>query len=234
MTFLWLDDKCMLEFMSKLFMPLLLRHKTNIQSQKYLLLSQGFLPTWDGFLRQEECGLPIQCKSLPCTVHSWGCRASSLYLRAPLSQGTRAKSPNLCNLSNQCTGNVSRRLGYRPKLKAGLPHPWKIGESRSFLGNSPSSVHFLLVRGSRTQEVFRRMSNHRLFQAGFGFMGFPDSSVGNESRLQCGRPGFNPWVRKISWRRKRLPTPVFWPGEFHGIAKSQTQLSNFHFSLGFH
>ena len=23
------------------------------------------------------------------------------------------------------------------------------------------------------------------------------------------------WVRKIPWRRKRLPTPVFWPREFH-------------------
>ena len=27
--------------------------------------------------------------------------------------------------------------------------------------------------------------------------------------LQWGRPGFNPWVRKIPWRRDRLPTPVF-------------------------
>ena len=35
--------------------------------------------------------------------------------------------------------------------------------------------------------------------------------------LHCGRPGFNPWVRKILWRRERLPTPVFWPGEFHGL-----------------
>ena len=25
-----------------------------------------------------------------------------------------------------------------------------------------------------------------------------------------------PWVGKIPWRRERLPTPVFWPGEFHG------------------
>ena len=24
------------------------------------------------------------------------------------------------------------------------------------------------------------------------------------------------WVGKIPWRRKWLPTPVFWPGEFHG------------------
>ena len=31
----------------------------------------------------------------------------------------------------------------------------------------------------------------------------------------CGRPGFNPWVGKIPWRRERLPSPVFWPAEFH-------------------
>ena len=35
--------------------------------------------------------------------------------------------------------------------------------------------------------------------------------------LQCWRPGFDPWVGKIPWRRERLPTPVFWPGEFHGL-----------------
>ena len=33
----------------------------------------------------------------------------------------------------------------------------------------------------------------------------------------CGRSGFNLWVGKISWRRERLSTPVFWPGEFHGL-----------------
>ena len=32
--------------------------------------------------------------------------------------------------------------------------------------------------------------------------------------LQCRKPGFNPWVRKIPWRRKWKPTPVFLPGEF--------------------
>ena len=26
---------------------------------------------------------------------------------------------------------------------------------------------------------------------------------------------FNPWVRKISWRRKWQPTPIFLPGKFH-------------------
>ena len=35
--------------------------------------------------------------------------------------------------------------------------------------------------------------------------------------LQYGRPGFDPWVGKIPWRCERLSTPVFWPGEFHGL-----------------
>ena len=34
--------------------------------------------------------------------------------------------------------------------------------------------------------------------------------------LQCGRPGFNPWVGKIPWRRKWQPTLVLLPGNFHG------------------
>ena len=31
---------------------------------------------------------------------------------------------------------------------------------------------------------------------------------------RCKRPGFNPWVGKIPWRRAWQPTPVFLPGEF--------------------
>ena len=38
-----------------------------------------------------------------------------------------------------------------------------------------------------------------------------------KNRLQCGRPWFDPWVGKIPWKRKSLPTSVFWPGEFHGV-----------------
>ena len=35
--------------------------------------------------------------------------------------------------------------------------------------------------------------------------------------LQGRRPWFSPQVGKIPWRRERLPTPVLWPGEFHGL-----------------
>ena len=34
--------------------------------------------------------------------------------------------------------------------------------------------------------------------------------------LKYRRQGFSLWFGKIPWRRERLPTPVFWPGEFHG------------------
>ena len=42
---------------------------------------------------------------------------------------------------------------------------------------------------------------------------------GKEPSCQCRRRKrcrFDPWVRKIPWRRKCQPTPVFLPGESHG------------------
>ena len=49
--------------------------------------------------------------------------------------------------------------------------------------------------------------------------GFPGGASGKESTCQCRRHkrhGFDPWVRKIPWRRAWQPTPVFLPGESHG------------------
>ena len=45
--------------------------------------------------------------------------------------------------------------------------------------------------------------------------GFPGGSDGRVC-LQRGRPGFDPWVGKIPWRRAWQPTPVFLSGESHG------------------
>ena len=45
----------------------------------------------------------------------------------------------------------------------------------------------------------------------------PGGSDGKRICLQCRRPGFNPWNGKNPWRKTWLPTPVFWPGEFHGL-----------------
>ena len=40
-------------------------------------------------------------------------------------------------------------------------------------------------------------------------------------------------VQFLGWRRERLPTPVLWPGEVHGVTKSETQLGGFHFGIFF-
>ena len=52
--------------------------------------------------------------------------------------------------------------------------------------------------------------------------------------LQCGRPGLDPWVGKTLWRRERLPTSYSGLENsmdciVHGVAKSRTRLSDFHF-----
>ena len=53
---------------------------------------------------------------------------------------------------------------------------------------------------------------------------------------RCKRRGFHPWVGTIPWRRLWQASPVFLPGKsqdrgawrvtFHGVAKTQTQLSS--------
>ena len=50
-------------------------------------------------------------------------------------------------------------------------------------------------------------------------LGFPGGTSGKEPTYQCRRykrHGFDPWVRKVPWRREWLPTPILLPGESHG------------------
>ena len=54
------------------------------------------------------------------------------------------------------------------------------------------------------------------WEGDLGRVAFPGNSDSKEPACQCRRPRFNPWVRKISWRRKWLPTPVFLPRKSHG------------------
>ena len=69
--------------------------------------------------------------------------------------------------------------------------------------------------------------------------GFPGGTSGKVPTCQCRRCKrcrFDPWVRKILWRKKWQPTPVFLCGKSHGqrswqatvheVTKSWTQLSS--------
>ena len=50
-------------------------------------------------------------------------------------------------------------------------------------------------------------------------LGFPGGTTGKQPPCQCRRckrHRFDPWIRKIPWKRAWQPSPVFLPGEFHG------------------
>ena len=73
---------------------------------------------------------------------------------------------------------------------------------------------YLQFRGITTQSFITNslFQRRQLTYTLSSFIGGSDSRV----RLQCKRPGFSPWVGKISWKREWLPNPVFLLGEFHG------------------
>ena len=51
-----------------------------------------------------------------------------------------------------------------------------------------------------------------------GPVSLPCGSTGKESACNAGDLGLIPGlVGKIPWRRERLPTPIFWPGDFHRL-----------------
>ena len=63
---------------------------------------------------------------------------------------------------------------------------------------------------------------HDLIQSFFEWyqrMGFLGGASGKEASCHAGDMilKFHPWVGKIPWRRAWQPTPVFLPGEFHGL-----------------
>ena len=61
-----------------------------------------------------------------------------------------------------------------------------------------------------------RRAGLRLYQYVKESLSFPGSSVVKKSTFQCRRCRFDPWVGKIPWRRKWLPSPVFLPGKSYG------------------
>jgi len=77
-----------------------------------------------------------------------------------------------------------------------------------------------------------------LYQYTILILGFPGGASGKEPACQCKRHKrfkFDPWVRKIPWRRAWQSTPVFLPGEshrhrgawwatVHRVTKNQTRL----------
>ena len=76
----------------------------------------------------------------------------------------------------------------------------------------------------------------RVFEEGIGYP-FQYSWVSLVAQLVKNPPAmWETWVRSLGredpLEKGKVPTPVFWPEEFHGL-KSQTRLSDFHFHFLF-
>ena len=86
--------------------------------------------------------------------------------------------------------------------------------SHSFLSDSlrPQALHGASLSITNSQSLLKLTSIELVM---------PSNHLILRILLQRARPGFDPWVGKIPWKRERLPTPVFWPREFHGLG-SQT------------
>ena len=94
----------------------------------------------------------------------------------------------------------------------GLPHS-SVGKESAFDAGDPCSI---LGLGISPGEVIGLPIPV--------FLGFPCGSAGKESAYNVGDLGSIPglgrfWIR----RRERLLTPVFWPGEFHGLQSTGLQ-----------
>ena len=101
-------------------------------------------------------------------------------------------------------------------------------------------VRGILLRSSWNSHRFLVPKENRDLSA--LIWGFPGSVSGKEPACQCKRHkrcGFEPWIRKIPWRRAWQPTPVFLLGELPGQRslvgyspwrhKGWTRLSDLHF-----
>ena len=84
--------------------------------------------------------------------------------------------------------------------------------------NDKMNVFFLLAIKlfSPKRMMFIPLYVHDVLIWTFLLLDSPGGSDGKSVCLQCRRPGFDPWVRKILWRRKWQPTPLLLPKKSHG------------------
>ena len=125
------------------------------------------------------------------------------------------------------TGSVTRRIincQWRKIPLWGQAVSWISGALSPRFDMAPGKWWWPHLEGSLTTSLWRQGWNQivRVFLFLFGLFLNPTSCLPlwlswSRIRLQCRTPGFDHWVGTIPWRRERIPSPVFWPGEFHGL-----------------
>ena len=99
-----------------------------------------------------------------------------------------------------CAAWFQQSEGLQARQGIGGLHLILYADKRRCLVSSGRSGRF-----GRSERWLRSMGT---LEGGLAEMvGFPGDSDGKRIRLQCQRPGFHPWVRKMPWRRELTSFP---------------------------
>ena len=124
-------------------------------------------------------------------------------------------------------------LGSLLETQSLQPHPSSTGSESAFTKTSQIIyMHIKLETLKQTLQCIQNNTLSRTCQDQISLQhqgGLPWWLSGKESTCQCRRHEFDPWVRKIPWRRKWQPISVSLPGNpmhrgawratVHGVAK---------------
>ena len=152
-----------------------------------------------------------------------------LFMNPPLQLTvTRSQFPDISDLPELLLFVITHlysSLFHSPRLSSNTTNSRNVFWSNFF---SMNTENIWFVHQQRDKEDKKYVINTQVYTC----VGLPWWLRWWRIRLQRRRPGFDPWVGKISWRREWLLTPVFLPGEFHGqrslawVAKSGTLQSD--------
>ena len=115
-------------------------------------------------------------------------------------------------------------LGRSPGGGHGNPYQYSCLEKFMDRGAWQATVHGISKESDMTERlslslyIWKILSTPKILKL---IQGLPWWLCGKKKKkkkptCQCRRPGFDPWVRKIPWRRKWQPSPVFLSGKSHG------------------
>ena len=147
---------------------------------------------------------------------AWALRA---FLIAQLVKNPPAMPELLLPL--QVASVVSDSVRPHRRRPTRLPRPWDSPGKNTGVG-----CHFLLQcmkvksESEVTQSCLTLSNPMDCSLPGSSIHGIFQARVLEWGAIAFSRPRFNSWIGKIPWRRDRLPTPVFWPEEVHGLYSS--------------
>ena len=125
------------------------------------------------------------------------------------------------------------------QLVKNLPERWEILDLIPGLGRSPGEgkgypLHYSGLENSMDCSPWDRKDLDMTQQLSLSLWGFPDSSVGKEAACNAGDPSLMAGLGRSTGEGKGYPLQYSGLENsmdyiVHGVAKSQTWLSNFHF-----